>query len=127
MLDELIAQRSQKQDHGRHVALRLQRIARLVVVPASALMLLGLAWYAVSDATVAPGKTSVVGLNEVFSRAILTPVGAMSIGLLALALLPMVNVLYILFDSITVKRWADAAVAAVVAAILILGIILGRA
>ena len=128
MLDELIAARSARQDHGRRIALRLQRIARVVVMPASALMMLGLIWYAaVNGAPTAPAGHSVTRLNELFTRTALTPLGAMSAGLLALALLPMVNVLYILLDSLLVKRWADAAVAAVVAGILILGIILGRA
>lgn len=100
----------------------------MIVAPASALMVLGLVWYAaVNGAPTAPAGHSVVHLNELFTRAVATPLGAMSMGLLALALLPMVNVLYILADSLIVKRWADAAVAAVVAGILILGLILGRA
>lgn len=127
MLEELIAERSRKQDHGRRIALRLQRIARMIVAPAAALMLSGLVLYAASDATAAPGAASVVGLNEILTRAVLSPLGAMSVGVLALALLPMVNVLYILADSVIVKRWADAVVAAIVAGILILGLILGRA
>lgn len=128
MLDELIAARSGKQDHGRRIALRLQRIARVVVAPASALMLLGLAWYALANgAPSGPGGQSVIQLNQILTRAVVTPLGAMSVGLLALALLPMANVLYILVDSLRVRRWADAGVAAVVAGILILGLILGRA
>jgi uncharacterized membrane protein len=50
----------------------------------------------------------------------------MSIGLLALVALPVINVLYILADRIATKRWLDAVAATLVAAILILGIFLGR-
>lgn len=128
MLDELIAARTGTRDHGRRIALRLQRIARIVVAPAAALMVFGLAWYAlVNGAPTGPGGQSVIQLNEILTRAVVTPLGAMSVGLLALALLPMANVLYILVDSLLARRWADAGVAAVVAGILILGLILGRA
>jgi len=51
----------------------------------------------------------------------------MGVGLLAIALLPMVNVLYILTDSVVHKRWTDTAAAAAVVAILIAGILLARA
>jgi hypothetical protein len=51
----------------------------------------------------------------------------MSVGLLALALLPMLNVLYILVYSLARRRLTDAAAAGAVAAILLLGIFLGRA
>jgi uncharacterized membrane protein len=50
----------------------------------------------------------------------------MSTGLLALVLLPVVNVLYILVDRIVTKRWLDVSAAALVAAILILSIFVGR-
>ena len=127
MLDDLIAERSRKQDHGRRVARRLQLIARIVVVPAAAVMVLGLIWFAASTGGADGGAHSVVSLRAVFSRSVMTPIGAMSAGLLALALLPVINVLYILVDSLIVKRWTDAAAAAAVAGILILSMILGRA
>ncbi len=41
-----------------------------------------------------------IALNTLFGRATVSPIGAMSVGLLMLALLPMVNVLYILADSL---------------------------
>jgi uncharacterized membrane protein len=127
MLDDLIAGwvEASSRSHDRLVALRLQRIARVIVVPASALMLAGLVAFAVTGA---PGAADggVIPLSELFGRAALTPFGAMSAGLLMLGLLPVVNVLYILFDRIATRRWLDVAAAAVVAAILMLSIFLGR-
>lgn len=128
MLDDLIAVwvEAQARGHDRKVALRLQRIARVVVVPAASLMLSGLVGFALTAASTADPAQAVVPLAELISRVAFTPIGAMSIGLLILALLPMVNVLYILADRIATKRVIDAVAAAYVAAILILGIFLGR-
>lgn len=125
MLDDLIAGwvEASTRSHDRVVALRLQRIARVVVVPAAALMLAGLVAFAVTEAS---GQTGVLPITALFSRAALSPAGAMSIGLLALVALPVINVLYILADRIATKRWLDAVAATLVAAILILGIFLGR-
>jgi hypothetical protein len=132
MLDDLIAARVQAQDDRRRVALSLQRIARLVVAPAALVMVVGLVAFAVSGmaAPAAPGQgqsPAVLPLDELFSRGVLSPAGAMSVGLLALALLPMLNVLYILVYSLARRRLTDAAAAGAVAAILLLGIFLGRA
>jgi hypothetical protein len=128
MLDDLIASRTGDQDHNRRVALAIQRIARLVVVPAAAIMFGGLiAFEAKGGLTGDLLSQSVIPLGSIFSRATLSPLGAMSVGLLALALLPMASVLYILADSLTHRRWSDAGAAGAVAAILILGIILGHA
>ncbi|MCU0508162.1 MAG: DUF1634 domain-containing protein [Anaerolineae bacterium] len=125
VLDELIARwvEASTRSHDRVVALRLQRIARVVVIPAAALMLAGLVAFAV---TAQGGEPAVLPLSALFSRAAVSPVGAMSVGLLALVLLPVINVLYILADRVATKRWLDAAAATLVAGILILGIFLGR-
>ncbi|MGE5602714.1 MAG: hypothetical protein ACM30E_06665 [Nitrososphaerales archaeon] len=128
MLDDVIASRSEAQDHNRRIAANVQRIARFVVIPSAALMLLGLVAFrgrgAAAQALLSQG---VVPLGSLFSRATFSAVGAMSVGLLAFALLPLVNVLYILADSVVHKRWTDAAAAAAVATILVAGILLGRA
>lgn len=128
MLDDLIAERVQGQDYNRRIARNVQRIARFVAIPAAALMLLGLIVFVAGS--YGGGRLvdeSVVPLGSLFSRATLSPVGAMSVGLLALALLPVITVLYILIDSLVYRRLSDAAAAGAVAAILVLGIILGRA
>jgi hypothetical protein len=128
MLDDRIAARTATQDQNRRIALNVQRIARFVAVPAAALMLLGLITLLTSGAARGQWQGQpVVPISELFSRTVLTPIGAMSVGLLALALLPMVNVLYILIDSLVHRRWTDAAAAAAVATILSVGILLGRA
>lgn len=128
MLDEMIAARTGSQDHNRRIAKNVQRIARFVAIPAAALMLTGLIAFVVRGNASGPllGQ-SVVPISSLFGRAVMTPVGAMSLGLLALALLPMLNVLYILIDSLLHRRWTDAAASAAVAVILSIGIFLGRA
>ncbi len=128
MLDDLIAARAGKPDHDRRVALAIQRLARAVVIPAAAIMFGGLVAYEARGGLQGDLlKQAVIPLRSILSRATLSPLGAMSVGLLALALLPMMNVLYILSDSLLHRRWSDAGAAAAVAAILITGIILGHA
>ena len=128
MLDDLIKARTNPPDHNRRIARNVQRIARIVAIPAAALMLTGLvAFLARGGAPGGPLGQRVVPLSSLFSRTTLTPIGAMSVGLLALSLLPMVTVLYILADTLVHRRWTDAAAAGAVAAILTIGILLGRA
>ncbi len=43
MIDDVIAARTAGVDHNRRIARNVQRIARIVVIPAAALMLAGLA------------------------------------------------------------------------------------
>ncbi len=128
MLDDLIAARTGARDHGRRIAVTLQRLARFVVIPAAAVMLLGLLLFELRGEPIGdPLSHGVIPLRAIFSQAVLSPLGAMSLGLLALALLPVANVLFILADGLRHKRWSDAGAAAAVAAILILGIFLGHA
>ena len=128
MLDEMIAARTASQDHNRRVALAIQRLARVVVIPAAAIMFGGLiAFEARGGVTGDLLEHAVIPLRSIFSRATVSPLGAMSVGLLALALLPMANVVYILVDSLLHRRWSDAGAAAAVATILIIGILLGHA
>lgn len=128
MLDDVIASRANAQDDNRRIAANVQRIARFVVVPSAALMLLGLvAFQARAGVAQALLSQGVVALGSLLSRETVSAVGAMSVGLLALALLPLVNVLYILADSVLHKRSTDAAAAAAVATILFVGILLGHA
>lgn len=127
MLDDLITGwvEASTRSHDRLVALRLQRIARVVVIPAGVLMLAGLIAFGLTNSA-AEGEATVIPLSGLFGRAALSSLGAMSTGLLALVLLPVVNVLYILVDRIVTKRWLDVGAAALVAAILILSIFVGR-
>lgn len=128
MVEDVIAARTGGQDHNRRIARNVQRITRFVVIPAAALMLTGLGAFLLNGGIRrAMLDQKVTPLSALFERATVSPLGAMSIGLLALALLPMANVLYILGDSLVYKRWSDAAAAGAVAAILILSLILGRA
>ena len=127
MLDDVIAARTGKQEDSRRIGRNLQRISRVVVIPAASLMLLGLIAFQVSGGL--RGELlehAVIPIRSVFSRATFSPLGAMSVGLLALALLPMISVLYILVDRLLHRHWADAAAAATVTTILILGIVLGH-
>jgi uncharacterized membrane protein len=127
VLDDLIAGwvEASRRSHDRVVAVRLQRIARVVVIPAASVMLVGLVAFGFAGGSNG-AEASVIPLAGLFSREILSPFGAMSAGLLALGLLPVLNVLYILIDRVITKRWLDAAAATLVAGILILGIFLGR-
>jgi hypothetical protein len=128
MLDEVIASRTERQADSRRVARNLQRIARLTAIPAAALMLFGLISFGLSDAPAFDGfSRSGIPLRYLFSPTTLSPLGAMSVGLLGLACLPIVSVLYILIDSLVHRYWANAGAAGAVAAVLILGIVLGHA
>lgn len=128
MLDDLIAKRSSQQDHGRRVAANIQLIARIVAIPAAVVMLVGLVTFQLRGGLTGELLSqAVIPLEAILSRKVLSPLGAMSVGLLALSLLPMVNVLYIMVDSLLHRRWSDAGAAAAVATILTLGIILGHA
>jgi hypothetical protein len=128
MLDDLIAKRASDQDHSRRIARNIQRIARIVAIPAAVVMLIGLVTFELRGGLTGDLLSqAVIPLSAILSRKVLSPLGAMSVGLLALSLLPMVNVLYIMVDSLIHRRWSDAGAAAAVAAILTLGIILGHA
>ena len=128
VLDDLIAKRAGEQDQARRIARNIQRIARLVAIPAALIMLAGMIAFELRGGLTGELLSqAVIPLRAILSRAALSPIGAMSIGLLALSLLPMANVLYILVDSLLHGHWKDAGAAAAVAAILTLGIILGHA
>jgi uncharacterized membrane protein len=128
MLDEVIASRTATQEDSRRLARNLQRIARVVVIPAASIMLLGLIAFGISDGLHGELlRQAVVPVRSIFSGEVLSPLGAMSAGLLALALLPVVSVIYILVDSLLHRRWTDVAAAAAVTAVLVLAILLGQA
>lgn len=122
-----------EQAYGQRVAWTVCRVARLVAVPALALMLGGLLAYGIESSQLLlraprgwPGPQSVpLGQLTAVSQ-LVTAEGAMSLGLLALALVPTITVLTILVDHLRDKRWSEAAVAAVVIGIMTLSAVLGR-
>jgi hypothetical protein len=117
----------------RRAALIVRRVARMVAIPALLLMLGGLLAHGLSRGGLFAG--SAVGLPgpDVESLAQRTDGGrllasgaAMSVGLLALALIPVITVSWILIDYLRSRRWREAAVAATVVAIMALSAVLGK-
>jgi hypothetical protein len=118
---------------GRRAALTVRRVARMVAVPALLLMLGGLLAYGIGSrqflafgwgALPGPAAGSLGQLTR--SGRSLSGEAAMSLGLLALALVPAITVCVILLDYLRSRRWKDAAVAASVVAIMALSAILGK-
>jgi hypothetical protein len=113
--------------------LTLRRVARAVAVPALLLMLGGLLAYGIGHRQFLafgwdglPGPTTgslaqLTGGGRSFAGE-----AAMSLGLLALALVPAITVGLILLDHLRDRRWKEAAVAASVVAIMALSAILGK-
>lgn len=129
MLDDLIRQRTgaASATEGQRVARTVQRVARAFAVPALVLMVLGLVLFL----TVHPGAgglpgEAVVNVRRLASRTLLTPRGVMSLGLLLLALIPMVTVLLIVSDRLRHRQWTEAAIGLGVVSILMIGILLSR-
>jgi hypothetical protein len=134
MLDQVIAARSgrQRPSYGQRVGLILQRVSRIVAVPALLLMLGGLLLFAITHAEAAslePGwllADAALAPGAFFSRQVFSATGMMSAGLLALAFVPLVTVLLIVGDTVRTRRWQETTVALAVAGILLLSIFLGR-
>ena len=111
----------------------MRRVARLVAGPAFLLMLGGLLAYGAESgqllqrqASGLPGPQSVPLSQLAAGSQLISAEGAMSLGLLALALVPTITVLTILVDHLRDKRWGEAAVAAAVIGIMALSAVLGR-
>ena len=127
------------QAHGRRVALIVRRVARIVAVPALLLMLGGLLAYGIGSGWLLrqawaglPGPGTVVLIRpgdppgHLFSGEAASGEAAMSLGLLALALVPAITVFLILLDHLRDRRWKEAAVAASVVAIMAFSAVLGK-
>lgn len=117
----------------RRAALIVRRVARMVAIPALLLMLGGLLAHGLSRGWLF--AVSAVGLPgpDVESLAQRTDGGrlwasgaAVSVGLLALALIPVITVSWILIDYLRSRRWREAIVAAIVVAIMALSAVLGK-
>jgi hypothetical protein len=134
-LDDIISASTpaMTQADDRRAALTVRRVARVVAVPALVLMLGGLLAYGISSGQLLErGEASLPGPG-VESLALLTGSGsplaggaAMSVGLLALALTPVITVFWILIGYLRGRRWREAAVAATIVAIMALSAVLGK-
>jgi hypothetical protein len=122
------------QPYGARVALIVRRVARAVAVPALLLMFGGLLMYGISSGWLlerlriglqGPEATSWLRSDNVLAR-VRSGEAAMGLGLLALALVPVITVSLILLDHLHDRRWKEAAVAASVVAIMALSAILGK-
>jgi hypothetical protein len=136
MLDDIISTHAGNaaQTYGRRVALIVRRVARIVAVPALLLMLGGLLAYSISSGQLLgrawagfPGPGTVVLVHPGgLSERLFSGEAAMSLGLLALALVPAITVFLILVDHLRGRRWKEAVVAASVVAIMALSAVLGK-
>lgn len=126
MLDELIHARAGASRPGARlrIARGVQTVARVLVIPALASMLVGLVVYLVGPNSGAIPGGPVIPIRRIASAALFTPAGGMSLGLLLLALIPFVSVLLILVERVRSRQWGDAVVALGVAAILLVSMVL---
>lgn len=128
MLDELIRARANTPPTGARlrIARGVQRVTHLMVMPGLACMLIGLvAFLAGNESGQIPGAP-VVPARRIAGAALFTSVGAMSLGLLLLALIPVASVILVLVERLRSRQWGDAAVALGVVAILIASMLLFR-
>jgi hypothetical protein len=122
------------QSYGARVALIVRRVARVVAVPALLLSFGGLLMYGFSSGWLLerlriglPGPDATSWLRSDNSVARLrSGEAAMGLGLLALALVPVITVSLILLGHLRDRCWKEAAVAASVVAIMALSAILGK-
>ena len=136
MLDDSVAARAgdDSQSYGARVALIVRRVARAVAVPALLLMFGGLLLYGISSGWLlerlrvglpGPDATSWLRSDSLLAR-LRSGEAAMGLGLLALALVPVITVSLILLNHLRDRRWKEAAVAASVVAIMAFSAILGK-
>jgi uncharacterized membrane protein len=136
MLDDNVAAYAggDGQSYGARVALIVRRVARVVAVPALLLMFGGLLLYGISSGWLlerlrvdlpGPNATSWLRSDDLLAR-LRSGEAAMGLGLLALALVPVMTVSLILLDHLRDRRWREAAVAASVVAIMVFSAILGE-
>jgi len=136
MLDEGVAAQPEvgELSYGARVALIVRWVARVVAVPALLLMFGGLLLYGFSSGRFlerfrigmpGPETTSWLLVDDPFAR-LRSGQAAMGVGLLALALVPVLTVSLILLNYLRDRRWKEAAVAASIVAIMALSAILGK-
>ena len=136
MPDDNVAARAgdDSQPYGARAALIVRRVARAVAMPALLLMFGGLLLYGINSGWFlerlriglpGPDATSWLRSHNPLAR-LRSGDAAMGLGLLALALVPVITVSLILLDHLRDRRWKEAAVAASVVAIMALSAILGK-
>jgi len=133
-LDDLIAARIERPRQDPQIALMVRRLTRVVAVPAMIAMfgglivtlLLGFEPQLGNPAGELPGPSALSLTDLAQPGAALSGRGAMSAGMVALAALPAIIVLFILVGQLRARRWTEAAVAAGVIAVLALSAIVGH-
>lgn len=133
-LDDLIAARIERPRQDPHIALMVRRLTRVVAVPAMTAMFGGLIVTLLVDIAPPlsnfteglPGPAALSLTNLAQPGASLSGRGAMSAGMVALATLPAIIVLFILISQLRARHWKEAAVAAGVIAVLALSAIVGH-
>lgn len=131
-LDDLIAERTRRPQQDPTVALTVRRLARLVAAPAFSAMLGGLALALLAGLTLdgrtpvgaLPGPSAVAFEYLAQPAALASGQTPMSLGLLALAALPAMTVLFILARHLAAHRWTEAVIAAALLAILTLSVLI---
>jgi hypothetical protein len=112
----------------------IRRLARVISAPALIAMLGGLlatllaarAGLSLSPVSTLPGPPAQALGDLAQSGAVFSGQGAMSVGILALAALPAITVLFILVHHLRARRWTEAGVAAGVIAVLALSAVVGH-
>lgn len=121
-LDDLITERTRRPQQDPTVALTVRRLARIVAVPAFCVMLGGLALALATGLAPTigelPGPSTIPFAHMAQPTALASGQTAMSLGLLALAALPAMSVMFILARYLKTRRWMDAIVTAALLAIL---------
>lgn len=130
MIEQAIAKHGgEGQDEGPLINRYVRRIARLIGIPAFALMLSGLIVEAVNSHAKAgahfPGP-HVMAFTRLSSVSGFSANWLLSVGLLGLCLVPVANIAVILAHHVAGRRWVEAAVSLLVAGILLLSLLLGK-
>jgi len=133
-LDDLISARIERSRQDPQIVLMVRRLARVVSAPALIAMLGGLlatllaarAGLSLSPVSTLPGPPAQALGDLVQAGAIPSGQGAMSVGLLALAALPAITVLFILVHHLRARQWTEAGVAACLFAVLALSAVVGH-
>jgi hypothetical protein len=133
-LDDQISARIEGSRQDPQIVLMVRRLARVISAPALIAMLGGLlatllaarAGLSINPLDTLPGPPARTPGDLVQAGAILSGQKAMSVGLLALAALPAITVLFILVHHLRARQWIEAGVAACLLAVLALSAVAGH-
>jgi hypothetical protein len=133
-LDDLISARIEGARQDPQIVLMVRRLARVISAPALIAMLGGLlatllaarAGLSIGTLDALPGPPAQALGDLVQAGAVPSGQGAMSVGLLALAALPAITVLFILVHHLRARQWMEAGVAAGLFAVLALSAVVGH-